>query len=363
MTLVGRSGSRHSAQGSVVSRLPQLEHCLRAAAALARASASGSSRVSRFFSSANAARRAERGPSPGSLASNWMRRSISCPAGEPATNASIRIRRARAEALQQILDEFGILKAPRFQFHLAVGTGRNDQIFQDSVVLRLQQRRIDRQALELAQTVQRRAHQAAAGNTFCLHLGETLLQLIGAALHLLHLTHEVGIHQFDSSSETTGGSSSRSRTATISAPGNASSTARTNGSWDTASFLARSAARRCSARVGAPPSEASVTIQRSPVQSRRRWARSLARVFGAWALGRNSMRPRSSETRCTLDSNCVANRRAPLSLARATISSRLRNSIEGADAIGAGATMSLRRGAGSSEARVVICVRGSGPLP
>src|SRR5258705_9524530 len=149
MAPFGRSGSRHSTQGSAVSRLPQLEHCLSAAAALARASASGSSRVSRFFSSTKAARRAERGPSPGSLASNWMRRSISCPAGEPATNASIRIRRACASAktLQQILDEFGILETPRFQFHLAVGTGRNYQVFDDSMLTGLHQRRIDGELL------------------------------------------------------------------------------------------------------------------------------------------------------------------------------------------------------------------------
>src|SRR5436853_431541 len=122
------------------------------------ASACGSSRVSRFFSRAKAARRAERGPSPGSLASNWMRRSISCPAGEPATNASIRIRRASAEALQQILDEFGILETLRFQFHLAVGAGRDHQILDDFVLVRLQNRWIDGELLEFAQAVQCRAH-------------------------------------------------------------------------------------------------------------------------------------------------------------------------------------------------------------
>ena len=53
--------------------------------ALAIAWASGSSSVSRFFSSARAARRPDRGPNPGSFASNWMSRSISCPACDPAT--------------------------------------------------------------------------------------------------------------------------------------------------------------------------------------------------------------------------------------------------------------------------------------
>src|SRR5712671_6040620 len=137
MTLVGRSGSRHSAQGSVVSRLPQLEHCLRAAAAFASASASGSSRVSRFLRRANAARRAERGPRPGSLASNWIRRSISCPAGEPAIYALIRAQTA-AKALQQVLDEPRILKPARFQFHLAVGAGGHHQILDDALLFGLQ---------------------------------------------------------------------------------------------------------------------------------------------------------------------------------------------------------------------------------
>ena len=51
-----------------------------AAAAACMAEASGSSKRSRFFSSTSAARRAERGPRPGSLESCRMRDSISKPA-------------------------------------------------------------------------------------------------------------------------------------------------------------------------------------------------------------------------------------------------------------------------------------------
>src|SRR5258705_3139857 len=252
MTFVGRSGSRHSAQGSVVSRLPQLEHCLRAAAALASASASGSSSVSRFFSNANAARRAERGPSPGSLASNWIKRSISCPAGDPATLSSIRTGFRTAEALQKVLNEFGVLEAAGFQFGLAVVAGRDDEVFDDLMFVGFHQRGIDAHALDLAQTVQGRAHESAAGDALDFHCSEAFLKLIGATLHLLDLTQQIGVHQEGSSSEGRGRApSSRSRTATISAPGNASSTARTKGSCETASFLARSAACFCSAIVGA----------------------------------------------------------------------------------------------------------------
>ena len=67
------------AQGLAVSRLPQISQVRVAAAASRIAAASGSSSRSRFFSSTSAARRAERGPRPGSLASNWIRRSISEP--------------------------------------------------------------------------------------------------------------------------------------------------------------------------------------------------------------------------------------------------------------------------------------------
>src|SRR5215469_2203827 len=63
-----RSGSRQIAQGWTVSRLPQIGHGRIASAAFARAAASGSSRLSRRLIRCNAARRAERGPRPGSFA-------------------------------------------------------------------------------------------------------------------------------------------------------------------------------------------------------------------------------------------------------------------------------------------------------
>ena len=74
------AGSRQSEQGLVVSRLPQMSQTRIAAAASRIAAPSGSSSASRFLSSASAARLAERGPSPGSFARSWIRRSISGPA-------------------------------------------------------------------------------------------------------------------------------------------------------------------------------------------------------------------------------------------------------------------------------------------
>src|SRR4051794_14946477 len=68
------------AHGSWVSSEPQAEQVFTRAAASASASASGVRSCSRRLSSASAARLAERGPSPGSLARRPIRRSISGPA-------------------------------------------------------------------------------------------------------------------------------------------------------------------------------------------------------------------------------------------------------------------------------------------
>ena len=78
MTAGSRRGSRQMAQGSSVSRLPQIGAGAGSlAAASASAVASGCIRVSRFFSRCSAARRAERGPRPGSRPSSWISRSMS----------------------------------------------------------------------------------------------------------------------------------------------------------------------------------------------------------------------------------------------------------------------------------------------
>ncbi len=74
-----RRSSRHRVQGSVESTLPQLEHSETLAAVSASASVSGANSLSWFLMRCRAARRAERGPSPGSLARSWISRSISVP--------------------------------------------------------------------------------------------------------------------------------------------------------------------------------------------------------------------------------------------------------------------------------------------
>jgi hypothetical protein len=60
--------------------LPQIRHTSIFSIAVCSAAASGAITSSRFLIRNNAARRAERGPSPGKRARSWIRRSISGPA-------------------------------------------------------------------------------------------------------------------------------------------------------------------------------------------------------------------------------------------------------------------------------------------
>src|SRR5262245_50887478 len=75
-----RLGSRQTVQGFCVSTLPQVEQISILSSAVCTAAASGAMICSRFLIRNSAARRAERGPSPGSRARSWIRRSISGPA-------------------------------------------------------------------------------------------------------------------------------------------------------------------------------------------------------------------------------------------------------------------------------------------
>src|SRR5208282_1854830 len=75
-----RRVSVQTVQGFCVSMLPQILHTSILSIAVCKAAASGAISSSRFLMRNNAARRAERGPSPGRRASSWIRRSISGPA-------------------------------------------------------------------------------------------------------------------------------------------------------------------------------------------------------------------------------------------------------------------------------------------
>ena len=75
-----RRTSVQTVQGFWVSMLPQTRQISIFSSAVCMAAASGAMICSRFLMRNSAARRAERGPSPGRRASSWIRRSISGPA-------------------------------------------------------------------------------------------------------------------------------------------------------------------------------------------------------------------------------------------------------------------------------------------
>ena len=77
--LLSRRGDAQMAHGSTVSTLPQIEQLMTFSPASAMASANGSNKLSFFLMRCSAARRAERGPSPGNFASRAIRCSISVP--------------------------------------------------------------------------------------------------------------------------------------------------------------------------------------------------------------------------------------------------------------------------------------------
>ncbi len=67
-----RRGSAQTPHGSDVSTLPQIEQVESRSFTRSSARSSGASAASRFLSRWSTARRAERGPSPGSRASAWV---------------------------------------------------------------------------------------------------------------------------------------------------------------------------------------------------------------------------------------------------------------------------------------------------
>src|SRR5260221_14644753 len=97
-----RRGSVHTVQGFCVSILPQLLQTWILSIATCSAEESGVISASRFLIRCNAARRAERGPSPGSRANSWIRRSISGPATAVAISGEAQTRRQTEPAGQRL---------------------------------------------------------------------------------------------------------------------------------------------------------------------------------------------------------------------------------------------------------------------
>src|SRR5882724_8573723 len=134
-----RRRSVHTVQGFCVSILPQVLQTWIFSIATWSAPASGVISASRFLIRCSAARRAERGPSPGSRASNWIRRSISGPATAEAISRKTKTWRQTEPAGQRLhlLLHRALRLAPR------VIMRADQQVFEDLALVRLHQRRID----------------------------------------------------------------------------------------------------------------------------------------------------------------------------------------------------------------------------
>src|ERR1700686_3860465 len=97
-----RRGSVHTVQGLWVSILPQVLQTWILSIATCSAAESGVISASRFLIRCSAARRAERGPSPGNRDNSWIRRSISGPATAVAILCEAQTRRQTQSAGQRL---------------------------------------------------------------------------------------------------------------------------------------------------------------------------------------------------------------------------------------------------------------------
>src|SRR6201991_2441233 len=128
-----RRKSVHTVQGFWVSILPQVLQTSILSIATCSALVSGVISASRFLIRCSAARRAERGPSPGSRASNWIRRSISGPATAVGMSAEAQPRRQ----LQAPGQRLHLLLHRRFRLAARVAECCDQQILENFALLRL----------------------------------------------------------------------------------------------------------------------------------------------------------------------------------------------------------------------------------
>src|SRR3954462_760212 len=130
-----RRRSVQTVQGFCVSILPQVLHTSILSIATCSALDRGVISASRFLIRCSAARRAERGPSPGSRASNWIRRSISGPATAAAISGQAQPRRQRQAAGQRL----HLLLHCGFGLAARVAHGGDEEILENIALVRLDQ--------------------------------------------------------------------------------------------------------------------------------------------------------------------------------------------------------------------------------
>src|SRR6056297_2015023 len=206
-------------QISVVPILPQLRHSRAVAATRCIRSASGISCRSRLAMRCSTARRAERGPSPGSLAIISIRASIS--RFDDITRADARpsggnrgaspsrspgyLRpqdsptKTRSEGQLHVLGKahaFGefahFFLGAVAGLLLRVLDGGKDQILDHFLVIGIEDRRIDIERLEFALGAACRLYEAGAGDAFDHHAVHVFLQIGHLLLHFLSGLHHLG---------------------------------------------------------------------------------------------------------------------------------------------------------------------------
>src|SRR3984885_11824897 len=331
-----RRGSVHTVQGFWVSILPQILQTWILSIATCNAAESGVISASRFLIRCSAARRAERGPSPGSRAKSWIRRSISGPATAEAISGEAQPRR-QAQSAGQRLHFFlhrGLRLAPR------VIVRGDQQVFEDFALLRLDQRGVDLYRLHFHLGGHAHGDEAAARDAFDLDVAEFFLHRLHLRLQLRRLLHHaekishacflcyrsslsmasVGSSPLASES---GGSGASLRTSTTLAPGNRASTSFTRGSDSAARSRSFFCSSFCERSVGCPASLDTITVQRRPVHCSSLRDRSLISVRAALRSRDTSSRPSSMRTKRTSASSADLVRRSRFSPASATNSGKL----------------------------------------
>src|SRR6266852_6697550 len=197
MMLPSRRISVHTVHGFWVSILPHRRQISIFSSAVCIAAASGAMICSRFLMRKSAARRAERGPSPGRRESSWIRRSISGPAVVATMDQrskqfhSRRQRQAAGNILHFLLQQcFGL--SPR------IGVCGNDEVFHNFLFLRLHEGWIYLNALHLALAGKPDSDDPSARHALDFnhvelslhgfHLGLELSRLLHQAEEICHVT-------------------------------------------------------------------------------------------------------------------------------------------------------------------------------
>src|SRR6202163_4328435 len=185
MIAASRRGSVHTVQGCWVSILPQVLQTSILSIATCSAAESGVISASRFLIRCRAARRAERGPSPGSRANNWIRRSIS----GPATAAAILSEAQTRQQTQSAGQDLHLLLHRGFGLAPGIVMRGDQKVFEDLALVRLHQRGVDLHRLHFH--LRRHAHrdETAAGDALDLDVAELFLHRLHLRLQLCRLLH------------------------------------------------------------------------------------------------------------------------------------------------------------------------------